>query len=484
MPPGTPAGERFLLLTAQDQAGHRSNLPLGALNVLAAPGGAIPAALSQRIGWGSNAWSETPGQDWQVNSGVPWDYVYQYITWDWESWGNNFVSRFVHQAWDKDYVPIVTVYMMLGVPPNCGETSTCYAQKLRNASTVQAYLDSLEGAAQEANGSKPVIFNLEPDFYGYMQQLSNSSNRPPGVTPNDPATYPVALNKAGYANNLAGFGRYLVDVIHTTAPNALAAPMASMWATNADPLSATNDAAVQMAESTADFIYAMGGAQADLLFVEWSDRDAGSGLRPWWDDTDQESPRPTRAILWENALSHTAQKRLILWQMPVGNMALNNTCDHYQDNRAAYAFSHPRDLADAGIIGVVFGGGAECMTQVSSDGGFVGAQGAIAYNAPATPSGLTAGSAAGYLLPIRWQENNEPDLWSYRLQYREAPAGTEYQREVGRRNADMLPLLHPGEWEIRIVAIDAMGNESPPSAPVFVTVSTAARLLHLPVVTR
>ena len=101
--PGTPAGERFLLITAQDQAGHQAFLPLGAVNVLATPGGAIPAALPQRIGWGSNAWSETPGEDWQVNSGVPWDYVYQYITYGWESWGSNFVSRFVHQAWDKGF---------------------------------------------------------------------------------------------------------------------------------------------------------------------------------------------------------------------------------------------------------------------------------------------------------------------------------------------------------------------------------------------
>jgi hypothetical protein len=484
VPPGTPAGERFLLLTAQDQAGHQTSLPLGVVNVLATPGGAIPAVLPQHIGWGSNAWSETPGEDWQVNSGVPWDYVYQYITYGWESWGSNFVSRFVHQAWEKDFVPIVTVYMMLGAPPNCGETSLCYAQKLQNAATVQAYLSSLERAAQEASGSKTVIFNLEPDFYGYMQQLSNSSSRPLGVTPNDPSSYPVALNKSGYANNLAGFGRYLVDLIHTTAPNALAAPMASMWATNSDPLSATSAAAMQMAESTAAFIDAMGGAQADLLVVEWSDRDAGSGLRPWWDDTDQETPRPTRAIIWENALSHAAQKRLILWQMPVGNMALNNTCDHYQDNRAAYAFSHPRDLADAGVTAIVFGGGADCMTQVWSDGGFAGTQGAIAYSAPAAPGGLTAGSGTGYLTPVRWQENSEPDLWGYHILYRVLPAGTQYRRDVGRRNADLLPLLQAGDWEIRIVAIDAMGNESPPSAPVNVTISAAASLLHLPTVRR
>ena len=103
---------------------------------------------------------------------------------------------------------------------------------------------------------------------------------------------------------------------------------------------------------------------------------------------------------------------------------------------------------------------------------------------PAAPSGLAAGSATGYLIPLRWQENNEPDLWGYHILYRVLPAGMEYRREVGRRNADLLPLLQAGEWEVRIVAIDAMGNESPPSAPVNVTVSAAASLLHLPIVRR
>ncbi len=477
---GTPSGDRRLLVSALDQAGHQSNLSLGALNVLALPGGTIPAVLPQRLGWGSNAWSETPGQDWQVNSGVPWNYVYQYITYGWETWGGSFVSRFVQQAWDKNYIPVVTVYMMLAVPPNCGEGGECYAQKLQDASTVQNYLDSLTRAAQEAQGSKPVIFHLEPDFYGAMQQLSNTSNRPPGVQPNDPSSYPVALNKSGYANNLAGFGRYMVDLLHATGSNILAAPGTSMWATNSDPQSVTYTEAMQMGQDSAAFIDAMGGAQSDLLVVEWSDRDAGSGLRPWWDDTDFNTPRPTRAILWENALSSAAHKRLLLWQMPVGNMALDNTCDHYQDNRAAYVFAHPRDLVDAGVIGVLFGGGADCMTQVGTDGGFVAAQGAIAYNPPAAPSGLSAGSATGLQISIRWNENSEPDLWEYRIYYRPNAAGDSQTINVGRRNSYELLPPFSGNWEIRLSAIDAMGNESSLTTPVVVTTSLDAKKVYLP----
>ena len=482
--PGALSGERLLLVSAADQSGHQAGLPLGVVSVLASPGGSIPGELPQRIGWGSNAWSETYDQDWQANSGVPWDYVYQYITKGWESWGGSFVYRFVHQAWNKGYIPMVVVYMVLGTPPDCGESATCYADKLRNSAFVNAYIDSLERAAQEAAGSQPVIFNLEPDFYGFMQQLSNSGSPPAGVRPNDPASYPVALNRSGYPNNLSGFGRYLVDRIHILAPNAMAAPMASMWATNFDPQSVTDLGAIQMAQSTAAFIDTMGGAQADLLVVEWSDRDAGSGLRPWWDDSDRDPPRPTRAVLWENALSHASGKRLLLWQVPVGNMTLDNTCDSYRDNRAAYLFNHSRDLFDAGVAGVLFGGGAGCMTQVWTDGGFVAAQGAIAYDIPAAPAGLTMHGINAALVSLGWDENSEPDFWMYRLLYQISAMGPQYFVDVGKRNAFTLLLPQAGDWSIRVIGIDAMGNQSLPSAAINVTTLTDTKLSFLPAILR
>jgi hypothetical protein len=484
--PASPPGEQKLLLTAYDQVGHSANLQLGALNVLGAPGGAIPASLPPRIGWGSNAWSEIPGQDWQVNSGVPWDYVYHYITYGWENWGSDFVYRFVHQAWDKQFVPMMVIWMVVETPPNCGENPTCYAQKLQNNTFVEAYVTSLQRAAQQAAGTHPVILNLEPDFLGYMQYLSNDpNNRPVGVRQDDPTSYPVALNRSGYPNTLAGFGRYLVDLIHVNAPNVLVAPMASMWATGKDPQKETADEAVIMGQRTAAFIDAMGGAQSDMLVVEWTVHgDAGMGLDPWWDDQDRDMPRPTRAILWENALSRAAHKRLFLWQMPVGNMSMNNTCGHYQDNRAAYAFAHARDLFDAGVAGVLFGGWDPCMTQVTTDGGFVAAQGGIAYSAPAAPSGLAAGSPVGPVVPLRWNESVEPDLWGYRVVYQLASGSPSFILEVGRRNSTNLIIPSAGAWNIRLQAYDAMGWASSLSSPVSVITAVDAKLIFLPILRR
>ncbi len=484
--PGTSSGEVTLVVTAKDQANHTSSLPIGAFDILASQGGMIPESLPTTLGWGSNAWSETPGDDWQQNSGVPWNYDYQYITYDWyvNGWGGDFVTRFVNQAWSKNYVPLISVYLILGLPPTCGESGACYATKLQDPNAVNIYLSAIQEAARQAQGTDPVIFQLEPDFYGYMQQLSNRDDRPPGVQPDDPGSFPVALNISGYPNNLAGFGRRVVDVIHATAPNALVAPHASMWATNVDPFSVVPSEVINIAERTAAFIDAMGGAQSDLLVVEWSDRDAGSGLRPWWDDTNQWLPRPTRAILWENALSAASNKRLILWQMPVGNMALDNTCDHYQDNKAAYLFQHPRDLYDAGVFAILFGGGADCSTQVWSDGGFVAAQGAIAYAIPSAPTGLAAAVPIGPVVLVHWDENSEPDVFGYRLDFQSMQGGPHYIIDARRENSTNLILPWQGDWRITVAAYDAMNQLGLDSDPVFVHTTVDPLVVFLPLVKR
>ncbi len=63
------------------------------------------------------------------------------------------------------------------------------------------------------------------------------------------------------------------------------------------------------------------------------------------------------------------------------------------------------------------------MAKPSTDGGFVAAQGALAYAPPVKPTCLVAHAAPGPLVPAHWNENIEPDLWGYRVSYAPAMGG-------------------------------------------------------------
>lgn len=488
---GRPPGEHTLLARAVDRAGNDAVLQLGAFVVLGAAGGDLPPGLPQRIGYGTNDWSEQPAADWQGASGVPWDYVYQYITYEWytDGWGGDYVGRFARYAWARGQIPVVSVYMMLAVPPATGEGAEPYAAKLQNPETVRLYLAALAEAARQARGGMPVIFHLEPDFYGYMQAYSRSPGRPAGIVPDDPTTIvvelPAELNAAGYPDTLAGLGRRMVDVVHAAAPNALVAPHASAWATGLEPSAVAPSQVAGMAQATAAFIDAMGGAESDMLFVEWSDRDAGSGLRPWWDDGDTTLPRPTRAILWQSELSRAADKRLILWQLPLGNMALDNTCGRYRDNRAAYVFRHPRELYDGGVAAALFGAGAPCMTAPSTDGGALRQAGAAAYGPPPAPTGLQIVLSGESSVTLRWDDVAADDLWGYRVRLAPAGGGAAVTSTLGPANSATIAPPAPGAWQISVAAYDAMGNLSAESAPVQASTSASPPgSLYAPLVMR
>jgi hypothetical protein len=65
---------------------------------------------------------------------------------------------------------------------------------------------------------------------------------------------------------------------------------------------------------------------------------------------------------------------VVLWQLPLGNTMLNNTWGHYRDNRLQWWLDDPsgphlRATRDAGVIGLLFGGGAAGTTSDQTDGG-------------------------------------------------------------------------------------------------------------------
>ena len=65
---------------------------------------------------------------------------------------------------------------------------------------------------------------------------------------------------------------------------------------------------------------------------------------------------------------------MVLWQLPLGNTFLDDTWGHYRDNRVQWWLgpggrAHLRATRNAGVIGLLFGGGADGTTSAQTDGG-------------------------------------------------------------------------------------------------------------------
>jgi hypothetical protein len=134
------------------------------------------------------------------------------------------------------------------------------------------------------------------------------------------------------------------------------------------------------------------------------------------------------------------------------------------------------------VIAVLFGGGADCMTSASTDGGFIQAQGGIAYSPPAAPTGLSTNSPAGPVVQLRWNENTEPDLWGYRLRYTPISMTVPITMDVGPANATQLVIPAAGQWRVTAFAYDAMGHVSTAGNAVTVTITVDATRVYLPLI--
>jgi hypothetical protein len=184
------------------------------------------------------------------------------------------------------------------------------------------------------------------------------------------------------SSNVAGFARAVAKLRDTYAPNVILGYHVSVWGTNFDiALSNPSDAMVDTLASRAAAFYNSLGANFDIAFAEFSDRDSGfyqyvygdSG-RSWWDAEDFR--RNVRFLTGFSAATH---KRIVMWQIPLGNTrmrAQNNTWGHYQDNRPEWlldepARTHLTAYRDAGVVAFLFGGGASgvsCACDAQGDG--------------------------------------------------------------------------------------------------------------------
>lgn len=314
-----------------------------------------------------------------TQSGIPWDYRYQYLTGDvtqslssgsrWSGWSSpagQFVTQYINSSVNNGHIPVFTYNTIVQSSPNPGSESL--SSKFNNATTMAAYFeDWVLLMTRAAASGQPVIVHHEPDAWGWMQQQSS----------NPASTYVAVADTglaelSGFANNGAGFAEALVALRDQIAPNVILAWHASHWAGGADftTLNGTSNQAIDSGHSVAAFYNAL-GVDFDLIFTDPSDRDWGylvtsqGQSNAVWDDASFDRFRQFVSILHED----TGVSQM-LWQLPLGNTiyrTMDNTNGHYQDNQVEYflqdgTVQHIEDYIGAGVIGLLFGRGDGAQT--------------------------------------------------------------------------------------------------------------------------
>lgn len=338
------------------------------------PPGGTPSGLPTTFGLGLG--NGPGGTTWMKNSGAAWAYRYQYLSGNvagsnWSQWNSpagEFAKIYVNDSRANGYLPVLTYYCM--AQSGGGEQNNL--STINNSGIMWNYFNNWKLLMQKAGETdQPVVIHHEPDLWAFIQMQRGDN----------PANAAAAVSSSGFPDvqgqpdNVIGFARALVALRNAHAPKALIAFHASNFATNTDITFGGDPDA--LGARVASFFNAL-GAGYDLLFNDFTDRDAGyyasiGAPRPWSDATFERSRQYLAKI------SSATGKRILIWQIPCGNTlyrSCNNTSGHYQSNHAEYFLKSGNrqrivDWAASGIIGLMFGstlGETTSYTDARGDG--------------------------------------------------------------------------------------------------------------------
>lgn len=363
---------------------------------------AYPSQMPNYLSIGVTAYPDHEGlTGWMPETGIPWGYAYQYLaagvnTSDgWATWGGNdkFAYNYALSADQQGYLPVFTYYNLLqsdGPCSGCNEAQKDLAH-LNDPTLMKAYFENFIKLLKDMGPGtydgrpgfgKPVIIHVEPDLSAYAQQAVLDNGRCYGFCSgqgNDPSLLNAAIASSGvpevadFPNTYQGFHWAMLHLRDLYAPNALMATHVSGWATMYD-LGGDTDPWLDAEElgKVAGTFAALSGTQVvpagvstyDLVFNDVADRDAGHyasmGKQTWWDRTNLTFPNFHR---WEEYISNIVQvtgKRMVVWQIPTGNQyfaTMDNSYGHYQDNKVEYFYDHMQELANYGVVALLFGRG-------------------------------------------------------------------------------------------------------------------------------
>jgi hypothetical protein len=278
---------------------------------------------------------------WQDQSLPPGQYAL---------WHMQNAASATWQSAARPQVPVFTYYEILnssGAGEGAGEVAA-----INDAALLTRYLDDWRFLLQKL-GSNKAMLHIEPDFWGFVRQVNSDPHQVPAAVKSANAS-----DCAAQENSATGLARCMIAMVRKYAPNATVGLHASPW-----NYTVSGDGA-----ATGAYMLALGAADGDFVVTDPSDRDAGYytsiGQNRWWSDT-----TAAAYLAWSKVVSDTVGKPTVMWQIPLGNMAQNNTTNHWQDNRVDYLFAHLTEVAKSGIVALLFGAGESQQTTPETDGG-------------------------------------------------------------------------------------------------------------------
>jgi hypothetical protein len=339
---------------------------------------------------------EGPGGRWMDTSRVPWNARYCYFTkgwannWGWGAYDGSYALGYFRECDSLGTVPFIAYYQVNGEAPAYDESK--FLVKCQTDSTMRSYFSDFKLLMQRAKDfGRPVYILLEADGFGYLEQSTSGNS---GVAASVASTGLPEL--AGLPNTVAGWGLAFLAIRKAVgASNALLGIHISGWASSQDLFYYSVTIPLQPEiDKVYNFLAPLGiaanatGAAYDVLVGDPLDRDADyyrlvnndNGVH-WWDTAGTASVNSrsfNRYREWLRLWHEKSGKPWVLWQIPLGNsnqLNVKNTGkprEGYKDNRPEYFFgtgSMPRlqQFADAGVIALLFGAGADGQSSYGND---------------------------------------------------------------------------------------------------------------------
>jgi hypothetical protein len=343
-----------------------------------------PSTLQLGMGGG-------PGGAAIMRATAPFGFRYQYLAGGvnnnpehgWATWNANgaFATFYIQDSIANGMTPVFTYYQLRQSGPNSGmNDGDADFNNLQNQQTMTKYFNDLKLFFQRAGAfpSTRVVLHVEPDLWGFMQQRSTNDNA---------ATVPAQVAStglpelSGLPNNLAGVAQAVRRLRDANGSNVVLAYHLSVWGTGNDILYSDpdNQTVTNLGTRAGNFYNSLNGG-FDIAFAEFGDRDAAfkqfqyGDTNAWWTAGDF-----SRNQLFVGRFVSVAQKRVVFWQIPVGNTRMraeNNTWQHYQDNKVEWLLEDAgrvnlNGYVQAGVVAFLFGRGADgptCFCDAARDG--------------------------------------------------------------------------------------------------------------------